>query len=176
MKLGLKGTNRILTLTILFGALSALMISAMPLALAMNTPGITPNPQTPIVTGIVTLTITPAPAPVTSMQLVMYESGEPTQVVPVFVFPANCFIPLAGGGGDIWQLEGPGGVPVELTILVTQVGTLTFGGGGAVIIAVGVGGTIVPAAGPYNWVNQVTAAADNLNILTTAGTPYRLGV
>lgn len=174
MKLGLKGTNRFLTLTILFGALSALLIPAMPLVFAA-TPGIGLNPQTPVVGGIVTITINPIAVPVTFLQMVMYESGEPTQVIPGSVHPALCFIPLAGGGGDIWELQGAGGLPARITVVSGQVGTTTFGGGVAVIINPGVGGAVTPA-GPYNWVNQVTAAADNLNLLTTAGTPYRLGI
>ena len=160
---------------ILFGALSALMIPAMPLALAMNTPGVGLTPQSPPVGGIVTITINPVATPVTNLQMVMYESGEPIAGIPLTAFPAFCTIPLAGSGGDIWELQGAGGVPARITVPAGQVGTTTFGGGVPVIVNPGVGGTVTPA-GPYNWVNQVTAAADNLNLLTTPITPYLLGI
>ena len=175
-------SKRILGIVILFVAASVLVIPASQMAFANPLPGVSKSPPIPVVGGTVTLTITPTALtdyPVSQMKVVVFESGLVTEVYPVFGPPTAPCLPPIGAVGTLnkWLLEAPGGIAAEIG-LTSGVVTLTYGSGGAVTVGFTGVGSITPA-GPYTWVDKNGAGgiqADNLGLLTTAITPYRVGI
>jgi len=179
MKFNNRLTSRIRNKTILLGVISALMISIIPMAAADPIPGVSSSPSIPVVGGSTTITIAPVLYPVTSMKVVMFESGRATEAFPAFISPAPCLPPIGATaplGLNKWLLT-RAGVPAEISATSGTV-LITYGSGAAPTVSFSGAGSVIPAAGVFAWTDEIVGNGiqpDNFGLLTGAF-PYSLGI
>ena len=179
MKFNNRLTSRIRNKTILLGVISALMISIIPMAAADPIPGVSSSPSIPVVGGSTTITIAPVLYPVTSMKVVMFESGRATEAFPAFISPAPCLPPIGATaplGLNKWLLT-RAGVPAEISATSDTV-LITYGSGAAPTVSFSGAGSVIPAAGVFAWTDEIVGNGiqpDNFGLLTGAF-PYSLGI
>jgi len=178
MKIYVNANFRRLSMMVILGGITALMIPGVQMA-AADPLTVELTPVSPAIVGSTTTINVRGVGGLTGLQMIVAESGEATQLIAGTVFPAPCTLPLGNNaGGTIWRAEnGDGTATIWSTTTSTETAQATFGSGGTPAFTVTGAGSVSAAAPTYDWVRKAgPVQPDNLDILTPAASPYRIAV